>query len=92
MDVEWGILGGVFGVSLGITVVVVVMFSLGIAAWARASGETPGAGDLDGRAPDRGWAAAPTRGRGKGAAAVAVVCFAACLAVAAYGIDLIVPG
>ncbi|MGW2331374.1 hypothetical protein ACWC5C_37230 [Streptomyces sp. NPDC001700] len=79
MDVEWGILGGVFGVSLGITVVVVVMFSLGIAAWARASGETPG-----GRAP--------VRGRGKGAAAVAVVCFAACLAVAGYGIDLIVPG
>jgi len=81
MDVEWGTLGGVFGVSLGITVVVVVMFSLGIAAWARAAGD-----ERDGGAPPR------RDGRAKGAAAVAVVCFAACLAVAAYGIDLIIPG
>ncbi|MEU0842762.1 hypothetical protein ABZ370_25250 [Streptomyces sp. NPDC005962] len=80
MNVEWGTLGGVFGVSLGITVVVVVMFSLGIAAWARAAGD------------DRGGGSSPRRdGRAKGAVAVAVVCFAACLAVAAYGIDLIIP-
>jgi len=81
MDVEWGTLGGVFGVSLGITVVVVVMFSLGIAAWARAAGDS-----RDGAAPPSG------NRRGKGATAIAVVCFAACLAVAAYGIDLIIPG
>ena len=86
MDVEWGVLGGVFGVSLGITVVVVVMFSLGIAAWARAAGEYRG-----GRAAHRGGAR-PQRDGGKWATAVAAVCFAACLAVAAYGIDLIVPG
>jgi hypothetical protein len=79
MDVEWGTLGGVFGVSLGITVVVVVMFSLGIAAWARAAGET-------------GLGRARRGGREKAAAGVAVGCFAACLAVAAYGIDLIIPG
>ena len=43
------------------------------------------------RARDRGGRPR-RRGTGKGAAAVAVVCFAACLAVAAYGIDLIIPG
>ena len=91
MDIEWGTLGGVFGVSLGITVVVVVMFSLGIAAWARAGGEPRTA-----RAPHRGpphrGRALPRRGRERWAVAVAAVCFAACLAVAGYGIDLIIPG
>ncbi|REK90679.1 hypothetical protein DY245_08965 [Streptomyces inhibens] len=78
MDIDWGTLAGVFGVSLGITVVVVVMFSLGLAAWARAGHGEP--------APDR----SPGRQQ-KVAAVTAVLCFAACLAVAAYGIDLIVP-
>ncbi|MFD8542682.1 hypothetical protein [Streptomyces sp. NPDC059649] len=59
--------------------VVVVMFALGLAAWARAGHEEP--------APDvsRG-------GHQKVAVVTAVLCFAACLAVADYGIDLIVPG
>ena len=35
MGTTWGTIGGVFGVSLGVTVLVVVMFSLGVAAWAR---------------------------------------------------------
>ncbi|AOP47664.1 hypothetical protein [Streptomyces lydicus] len=79
MDIDWGALAAVFGVSLGITVVVVVMFALGLAAWARAGTEEP--------APDA------SRGRQRKTAAVtAVLCFAACLSVAAYGIDLIVPG
>ncbi|BDH14103.1 hypothetical protein [Streptomyces hygroscopicus] len=78
MDIDWGTLIGVFGVSLGITVVVVVMFSLGLAAWARA-----GHGE---HAPDR----SPGRHQ-KVASVAAVLCFAACLAVAAFGIDLIVP-
>lgn len=82
MDVEWGILGGVFGVSLGITVVVVVMFSLGIAAWARAA-----AGPRSGGPRQQG-----RRARERWPVAVAAVCFAACLAVAAYGIDVIIPG
>ncbi|MFF7214990.1 hypothetical protein ACFZAU_31350 [Streptomyces sp. NPDC008238] len=78
MDIEWGNLGAVFGASLGITIALVVMFSLGVAAWDRAGG-----GPRDGQ---------PRDGLEKAALAVAAVCFAACLAVAAYGIDLIVPG
>lgn len=79
MDLNWGTLAGVFAVSLAVTVVVVVMFSLGLAAWARAGHDNP-ASDV-------------SRGRHrKMAAAAAVLCFASCLAVAAYGIDLIVPG
>ncbi|PWI09805.1 hypothetical protein DIZ27_14885 [Streptomyces sp. NWU339] len=77
MDIDWGALAGVFGVSLGVTVVVIVMFSLGLAAWDRAGHGEP--------APD------VPRGQQKVAAATAVLCFATCLAVAAYGIDLIVP-
>ncbi|MET7763239.1 hypothetical protein [Streptomyces sp. NPDC005336] len=77
MDIEWSTLGGVFGVSLGITVLVVVMFSLGIAAWARGGAPHPGAAH---GGPD------------KVAAATALLCFAACLAIAAYGIELIIPG
>ncbi|MEU6329744.1 hypothetical protein ABZ851_21070 [Streptomyces sp. NPDC047049] len=79
MDINWGALAGVFGVSLGITVVVVVMFSLGLAAWARTGHGEPAPGLPSGR-------------HRKVATATAVLCFAACLAVAAYGIDLIVPG
>ncbi|MFI0715961.1 hypothetical protein ACH4SK_36185 [Streptomyces inhibens] len=79
MDIDWGTLAGVFGVSLGITVVVVVMFSLGLATWARAGHRAA--------APDT-----PPGRQQKVAAVTAVLCFAACLAVAAYGIDLIVPG
>ncbi|MFB7287123.1 hypothetical protein [Actinacidiphila glaucinigra] len=78
MDIKWGNLGSVFGASLGITIAVVVMFSLGVAAWGRA-----GSGPRDGQ---------PRDGQEKAALAVAAVCFAACLAVAAYGIDLLVPG
>lgn len=79
MGTTWGTIGGVFGVSLGVTVLVVVMFSLGVAAWARAGGGAPRDGVRRGR-----WDTV--------AAAAAVVCFAACLAIAAYGIDLIVSG
>ncbi|MFF3544126.1 hypothetical protein [Streptomyces platensis] len=79
MDINWGTLTGVFAVSLGITAVVVVMFSLGLAAWARAGHGEP--------------AAHTPRGRHqKSATATAVLCFASCLAVAAYGIALIVTG
>ncbi|MEU6339489.1 hypothetical protein ABZ883_00825 [Streptomyces sp. NPDC046977] len=82
MDIKWGNLASVFGASLGITILLVVMFSLGIAAWGRAgdgSGGTP---------PPEG-----TRDvHRKVALGAAGLCFAACLAVAAYGIDLIIPG
>lgn len=66
MDIHWGTLGGVFGVSLGITLLTVVLFSLGIAAW--------------------------PRGANRPATAAAVLCFGACLAVAAYGLTLIIGG
>ncbi|WAP59967.1 hypothetical protein [Streptomyces sp. S465] len=79
MGTTWGTIGGVFGVSLGVTVLVVVMFSLGVAAWARSGGGAPRHGAHRGRSE-------------RVAAAAAVACFAACLATAAYGIDLIVPG
>ncbi|MCD9587351.1 hypothetical protein [Streptomyces sp. 8ZJF_21] len=79
MGTTWGTIGGVFGVSLGVTVLVVVMFSLGVAAWARAGGGASCHGAPRGR-----WDTV--------AAAAAAVCFAACLAIAAYGIDLIISG
>ncbi|MFD3455251.1 hypothetical protein ACFWVC_24125 [Streptomyces sp. NPDC058691] len=82
MHIKWGSLGSVFGASLGITIVVVVMFSLGIAAWGRAGG---GSEDTT-RAEE-------THGvHRKVALGSAALCFAACLAVAAYGIELIIPG
>lgn len=82
MDIKWGNLGSVFGTSLGITILVVVMFSLGIAAWGRAAGGSEGATRQEG-----------TRDvHRKVALGSAALCFAACLAVAAYGIELIIPG
>ncbi|MEU8827670.1 hypothetical protein [Streptomyces sp. NPDC048636] len=84
MDIEWSSLVGVLVASFGVTVVVVVMFSLGIAAWSRADTYAERTG-----ATRR---ALPHRGPGTVSAAISVVCFAACLAVAAYGIDLIIPG
>ncbi|MFF3561490.1 hypothetical protein ACFYXS_15760 [Streptomyces sp. NPDC002574] len=82
MDIKWGSLGSVFGASLGITILVVVMFSLGIAAWGRAGGGPEGASGPEG-----------TRNVHRGVAlGSAALCFAACLAVAAYGIELIIPG
>jgi hypothetical protein len=77
MDVQWSNLGEVSLASLAITVAVIVMFALGIVVRAR------------GR---QSRAVAPGSGRERVAAGAAVLCFAACLAVAAYGIYLIVIG
>ncbi|MEU6068883.1 MULTISPECIES: hypothetical protein [Streptomyces] len=74
MDIDWGAFGSVFAVSLGITLVTVVLFSLGIAAWPRDDGED-------------GEHARAIRAAGT---AAAVLCFSACLAVAGYGLALIV--
>ncbi|MFF4399754.1 hypothetical protein [Streptomyces sp. NPDC001480] len=74
MNIHWGGLVTVFGVSLGITLLTVVLFSLGVAAWP--SGDD-GERALDANRP---------------AAAAALLCFAACLAVAGYGLALIVGG
>ncbi|MER6015449.1 hypothetical protein [Streptomyces bluensis] len=74
MGIKWDNLVDVSLASFGVTIAVVVLFSLGIAAWSRA----------DGLSDDSA---------GGGTARVAaVLCFAACLAVAAFGIDIIVPG
>ncbi|MGW3950449.1 hypothetical protein ACWEKM_05695 [Streptomyces sp. NPDC004752] len=76
MDIKWDNLGEVSLASFGVTIVVVVLFSLAIVAWNRAGGL-------------RGISAGG--GQTRVAAGAAVLCFAACLAVAAYGIDIIVP-
>ncbi|MER6529387.1 hypothetical protein [Streptomyces sp. NPDC001508] len=77
MDIKWDNLGEVSLASFGVTIAVVVLFSLAIAAWNRAGGLRAGAA---------------SGGPARVAAGAAVLCIAACLAVAAYGIDLIVPG
>ena len=78
MNIDWGALGQVFVVGIGVTVGVVVLFSLGVnglSAWAEAAGAqgTTGSG-----------------GRGSAGLVVAVLCFLACAVVVAYGIYVIV--
>lgn len=82
MHVKWGALGDVFLVGLGTTVVVVVLFSLGVSAL----GARAAALDASMDQP----AGARTYGGTNGAAAVAVACFAVCALVVAYGVYLIV--
>ncbi|MCF3148459.1 hypothetical protein, partial [Streptomyces platensis] len=67
MDINWGTLTSVFAVSLGITAVVVVMFSLGLTAWSRT-----GHGDPTSHPPGLRHQ--------KTAMATALLCFASCLA------------
>jgi hypothetical protein len=79
MSIKWGSLGEVFLVGLGVTVAVVVLFSLGVNALAARAAALDAASD--------GSAA----GRGVGAStAIAVLCFGVCVLVVAYGIYLIV--
>ncbi|QNP70283.1 hypothetical protein IAG44_13055 [Streptomyces roseirectus] len=75
MHLDWSALGQVAAVSLGVTVAVVVVFSLGVLGLARG-------GDDD--VPDSGPVTAVGRVQ-------AGVCFLACAAVVVYGIYLIVP-
>ena len=72
MKIDWAAIGSVFGVSLGVTVGLVALFTLGITGLSRRE-------------------RAVTQGSGGGALAVtgAYFCFAACAAVVAYGIHLI---
>ncbi|MFE4990657.1 hypothetical protein ACFRH4_04825 [Streptomyces mirabilis] len=78
MDIHWAALGGVVGVSLGITLLTVVLFSLGVAAQPRADGA--------------GHGGERSRGANRTATVAAALCFGACLAVAVYGLTLIVSG
>ncbi|MFF4014288.1 hypothetical protein [Streptomyces sp. NPDC001843] len=85
MHIKWDSLGAVSLASFGATLAVVVLFSLGIAAWSRA-------GDLRGGSSEGGLHEGSSGGvQARVATGAAVLCFATCLAVAAYGIDLIVP-
>lgn len=79
MGIHWNDFGAVLVAALGTTMIVVLLFALGIAAWSRAS-DTPASGR------------SASGLRGRAAAAIAVLCFAACLAVAGYAIEVVVPG
>jgi len=76
MHIKWGALGDVFLVGLGVTIVVVVLFSLGVNAMAARADALEGGPATSGKA-------AP-------ATALAVLCFGVCALVVAYGIYLIV--
>ncbi|MEU5097507.1 hypothetical protein [Streptomyces sp. NPDC020996] len=71
MKIDWAALGSVFGVSLGVTVGLVALFTLGVMGLSRRE-----------RAVAQGDSAAL-------AVTGAYVCFAACAAAVAYGINLI---
>lgn len=79
MNIDWSGLGEVFGIAFGATVVVVVLFSLGITAFARRQPST----DED------GTTAAPAS-TSAGPLVVAVLCFLVCAAVVGYGLYLII--
>lgn len=99
MHLNWSSLGEVAAVSLGVTVAVVAVFALGVLGMSRATesrqrggvGQRGGSRDQE-KSRDRG----ESRHRGDVGslmgAAQAGLCFAACAAVVAYGIYLIVPG
>ncbi|WP_028932776.1 hypothetical protein [Pseudonocardia spinosispora] len=82
MHVKWAELGDVFLVGLGTTVVVVVLFSLGVSALgARAAA-------LDSHMDQP--AGAHSYGGVGGATAVAGACFLVCALVVIYGVYLII--
>ncbi|KPI04614.1 hypothetical protein OK074_4562 [Actinobacteria bacterium OK074] len=74
IDIDWAALGSVLGVSLGVTVALVGLFTLGVVGLAKR--------DAHRAAPQGGSAALAVTG--------AYACFAACAAAVAYGIFLIV--
>jgi hypothetical protein len=76
MHVKWGALGDVFLVGLGVTIVVVVLFSLGVNAMAARADALEGG--------------SATAGKAAPATALAALCFSVCALVVAYGIYLIV--
>ncbi|MCD7439207.1 hypothetical protein K4B79_13325 [Streptomyces lincolnensis] len=83
MSLDWTALGQVTAVSIGVTVAVVVVFALGVL----------GLGRLEGAREQEATGEGGGEGGGTSALgfAQATLCFAACAAVVAYGIYLIVP-
>ncbi|MET9480083.1 hypothetical protein [Streptomyces sp. NPDC006638] len=98
MDLNWSSLGEVAVVSVGATVGVVIVFSLGVRALASIEGpeEGHGGGGSHGAKPPGGGGSTAYGGRraaqpGAPAVAVAGLCFLACAAAVLYGLYLIVP-
>ncbi|EFL34791.1 predicted protein [Streptomyces viridochromogenes DSM 40736] len=83
MHLNWTALGEGTAVSVGATVAVVVVFTLGVLGLARSGGARTAEGGTS--APER---RGDTHALGL---AQAVLCFLGCAAVVAYGIYLIVP-
>ncbi|MFC8129073.1 hypothetical protein [Streptomyces sp. NPDC057302] len=81
MNIDWAALGSVFGVSLGVTVALVGLFTLGIVGLSKREAAPSGAATT-GSATAGGPPVAARTG--------AYVCFALCAAAVAYGIYLIV--
>jgi hypothetical protein len=77
MTLDWSALGQVTVVSIGATVAVVVVFTLGVLVLARREEMTEGGGGTGG-----GGAVAP---------AGAGLCFLVCAAAVLYGLYLIIP-
>jgi|GEM_PF-1230961 len=85
MTVNWSALGSTAAVSLLLTVAVVVLFSLGVAALSRRPAEA--STDASAATP-----AAPAAPRGPLALPAATLCFAVCAAAVGYGLYLIAAG
>lgn len=81
LTIAWGSFVEVFAVSVGVAVVAVALFSVGVVAFARAR---PG---LDPRGGSGGRATAATN---PGAMLAAAVCFLAVAAIVIYGLYLVV--
>ncbi|MCX5061339.1 hypothetical protein OG895_27240 [Streptomyces sp. NBC_00201] len=86
MNIDWSALGQVTGVSIGVTVAVVVVFALGVLGLARFEGAREDGGGTGG-----GTGGGIGGGVSSLGLAQAGLCFLACAAVVAYGIYLIVP-
>jgi hypothetical protein len=82
MTIDWAALGTVLGVSVGVTVALVGLFTLGIMALSTRPGPAPATGAATGGSA----AAGPTAL----ARTAAYGCFALCAAAVAYGFYLIV--
>ncbi|WP_327232719.1 hypothetical protein OG349_00990 [Streptomyces sp. NBC_01317] len=103
MDLNWSSLGEVAVVSIGATVGLVIVFSLGVRALAATGGDgerddgKSGDGEPGGAKPPGGGSTAYGGRRagasrpGAPAVAVAGLCFLACAAAVLYGLYLIVP-
>ncbi|QIQ01020.1 hypothetical protein [Streptomyces liangshanensis] len=89
MDLHWSSLGEVAVVSIGATVGVVIVFSLGVRALA--TREEDGGPARPHPRPGGGSTAYGARRPGAPAMAVAGVCFLACAVAVLYGLYLIVP-